>query len=226
MSKLFDTLEQIRKNEAPQSSGLEGVTVSRLKKKRSTTRIASIILIPALLGVGIYFSLPYLSSFFQQDFTEVAQQEQSKSPTKQSPQATIKPSAPPKSKVASVPKQTKPAPKTLAKKSTPVVAPVKPTRPKQTSTTLQQFVSYNNKGANLISNEQYWEGISYLNKAARLQPNRPEPLINMGVALSELGLYGPASRYLRKALEIDPNQQKAIENIHLLTEAGLLDMAL
>lgn len=226
MSKLFDTLEQIRKNETPQHRELEGLTVSKLKKKRTTTRTVSIILIPALLGMGIYFSLPYLSNLFQQNFTEHAKQQQSKSPSNESHQKPDKHSVPAISPVASLPKQTKPAPKTLAKKITPLAVPVKPSLPQKTNSSLKQFVSYNNKGANLVSNEQYWEGISYLDKAARLQPNRPEPLINMGVALSELGLYGPASRYLKKALKIDPSQQKAIENIQLLTEAGLLDMAL
>jgi tetratricopeptide (TPR) repeat protein len=225
VSKLFDTLEQIRKNESPQANGSKKAPVSRTKKKRINTRTISIILIPALLGMGIYFSLPHISGFIQQNLTRVKQQKQLKTSPAETQKATVEPSAPAKSQVAKVPEQIKPANQTLAQK-TPAVDAVKPKLSTQTSTAFQQFVFYNNKGTDLIANEQYWEGISYLDKSAKLQPNRVEPLINIGVALAELGLYGPASRYLKKALEVDPNHRKAIENIQLLTEAGLLDMAL
>lgn len=225
MSKLFDTLEQIRKNESPQANGPKEAPVSRQKKKRINTRTVSIILIPVLLGVGIYFSLPHISDFIQQTLTRDTQQKQSKASPAETQRAPVVPSTPAKSQVANVPEQTKPANQTLAEKTSAVDAG-KTALSTQTSTAFQQFVFYNNKGTDLISNEQYWEGISYLDKAAKLQPNRVEPLINIGVALAELGLYGPASRYLKKALTVDPNHQKALENIKLLTEAGLLDMAL
>ncbi len=226
MSKLFDTLEQIRKNEAAKASGPNTIPVSKSKKKKLTPRTISFIVIPIFLGVVIYVSLPYLSAIVQQNISRLPKQEQSRTTIEPVPKVETKAATPSKPQTVATAKQAKPnTPPTTPAKSSPVSAS-KPASKSQANSTLQQFVSFNNKGTELISNNQYWEGIRYLNKAAELQPKSVEPLINIGVALSELGLYGPALRYFKKALEIDPNNQTTLDNITLLTEAGLLDMAM
>ncbi len=226
MSKLFDTLEQIRKNEAAKTSGPNTIPVSKPKKKKLPPRTISFILIPIFLGVGIYVSLPYLSAIVQQNISRFTKQEQSRTTIEPAPKVEKKAAMPKTPQIASSSKQVKPAAPPATSKAPTPVSTSKPASKSQANSTLQQFVSLNNKGTELISNNQYWEGIRYLNKAAELQPNSVEPLINIGVALSELGLYGPALRYFKKALEIDPNNQTTLDNITLLTEAGLLDMAM
>jgi len=88
------------------------------------------------------------------------------------------------------------------------------------------IVDINNQGADLVSAHNYWQGIHLLKEASETEPGRIEPLINLGVALAELGLFGPANRYFNMAYGLDPNHPELQKNLVILRDAGLLDKAL
>jgi len=79
----------------------------------------------------------------------------------------------------------------------------------------------NNLACRLVTKQDYWPAILLLEKANRLTPKRPEPLINIAVALSELGLYGPAAEYLNRARVIAPANQALMKNLAILQEHGI-----
>jgi Flp pilus assembly protein TadD len=88
------------------------------------------------------------------------------------------------------------------------------------------MTSLNNQGVRLISKSEYWQGIYYLNKAHALSPQSIEPLVNMAVALMELGLTAPANRFFQEALTLDPNNTKLRDNLALAAQTGTLHNSL
>jgi len=52
--------------------------------------------------------------------------------------------------------------------------------------------------------------------ALQLQPNDAGVEANLGVALAEMGRFAEAKRHLERALEIDPQQPIAKENLEAL----------
>lgn len=85
-------------------------------------------------------------------------------------------------------------------------------------------VTENNQAAANIERQNYWQGIYLLDKTVKTNPGQIEPLINLGVALTELGLYGPAARYFARAYEINPQHPELNENLSILEDAGLLEI--
>lgn len=78
-------------------------------------------------------------------------------------------------------------------------------------------------GIDFFRNGDYWRSIHHFDRARQLNPQAVEPLINMAVALSELGLYGPANRLFREAYALAPNDPALRHNLSILAEAGRLD---
>ncbi len=83
-------------------------------------------------------------------------------------------------------------------------------------------VSLNFRGCRLVEERKYWPAIILFQKAAELVPRRPEPLINMAVALSELGLFGPAAEKLNLAAAISPRHPALLRNLEILEQHGII----
>jgi Flp pilus assembly protein TadD len=75
----------------------------------------------------------------------------------------------------------------------------------------------------LIQENQHWRGIYFLEQARKEQPERPEALINMAVALAELGLRAPAQRLFSEAHALAPNHPLLRQNLDLLGQAGFFE---
>ena len=85
------------------------------------------------------------------------------------------------------------------------------------------YQQLNDKGIALIQENQHWRGIYYLEQARKQQPERPEALINMAVALAELGLRAPAQRLFSEAHALAPNHPLLRQNLDLLEQADFFD---
>ncbi len=92
----------------------------------------------------------------------------------------------------------------------------------ETRTAYQQMVDLNNQGTRFLTKNRYWQSIYYFDKARKIQPQSVEPVINLAVALSELGLTGPANRFFTKAREIDPEHPVLRENMIIASKKGIL----
>ena len=209
MSKLFETLEQIRRNEAAAKKPAASAPVAPSAKepsrqpKKPLRRLAPLLLIAALAAGLALWQRPALIALFHRGPGLTA-----KGPGQQVTLPAQERTVPPPALPADTVKTAAPAAEVPAQ---PAGSP--------------EFVRLNNQAADLASRGQYWPAIGLLNQAIKLEPKRPEPLINMGVALAELGLYGPAVRYLRQAQAIAPDNVKLQENLELLARAGFLEAA-
>ncbi|MDA8164691.1 MAG: hypothetical protein M0017_06645 [Desulfobacteraceae bacterium] len=92
-----------------------------------------------------------------------------------------------------------------------------------TSLAEQQFLTLNNKGVEAAHQGDSWRAVYFFTKASGLQPGRPEPFINLGVVLLKLDLPDAARRAFEQAYAAAPNDPRLRENLELLAEAGLLE---
>ncbi|MFC1524407.1 hypothetical protein ACFL6N_06410 [Thermodesulfobacteriota bacterium] len=192
MSKVFNTLEQIRKNEQDQVPDTSDNTGSKKgSSKRLTTVIASCLAVTVLILI-VFTVIPYLKQPAQDQHDNTAA------------------SAP-----QDLPQQNLKDPSTDAKHKKTADQKAQPSRVFNQSLRL---------GSTAVQKQNYWKGIYLLEKAARENPNSVEPIINLGVALSELGLHGPAARFFSQASGIAPDNPKLRKNLTILADAGLLDM--
>ncbi|MCG2740793.1 MAG: tetratricopeptide repeat protein [Syntrophaceae bacterium] len=104
----------------------------------------------------------------------------------------------------------------------PAEVPV-PRAPSATSTGSGLYLQLNNKGTALVHENQHWQGIYYFEQARKQQPERPEALINMAVALAELGLRAPAKRLFTEAYGLAPNHPLLRKNLDLLGQMDFFD---
>lgn len=104
----------------------------------------------------------------------------------------------------------------------PAEVPVSPA-PSATSTGSSLYRQLNDKGTALIHENQHWHGIYYFEQARKQQPERPEALINMAVALAELGLRAPAKRLFTEAHGLAPNHPLLRKNLDLLGQMDFFD---
>lgn len=79
----------------------------------------------------------------------------------------------------------------------------------------------NNRGMELVASNDLWRGLYYFDQARLADPRAVEPLINMGVTLSELGLFAPAVRIFKQARALAPNHPDLQYNIESLVSRGL-----
>lgn len=87
----------------------------------------------------------------------------------------------------------------------------------------QQMISFNNQGVEAVGRKDYWRAVYFFEKASKLEPRRPEPLINLGVVLIKLGFPAPALRAFEKAYAVAPADPRLKENLDLLAGAGLIE---
>ena len=85
------------------------------------------------------------------------------------------------------------------------------------------FFELNNLGVEQVALLDYWQGIYYLQKASDVSPQSIEPIINIAVAYTELGLHKRAMDYFRRAYELDPANLDLLDNLGILMKTGLLD---
>lgn len=81
----------------------------------------------------------------------------------------------------------------------------------------------NNIAVAYIRNHDHWRAVYLLTSLVERHPDRIEPLINLGVALAEVGLWEPAQEYLSRAKALDPKHPLLLKNIAILKQAGLFD---
>ncbi|MEA2082982.1 MAG: hypothetical protein U9O82_01825, partial [Thermodesulfobacteriota bacterium] len=101
-----------------------------------------------------------------------------------------------------------------------LIEPVHPARDNQTE---QEMIKLNNQGAMLVQKQDYWNGIYYLEQAKKMQPEQIEPLLNLAVAFSEMGLYTLAFNLLEQAHHLAPNHPLLRSNLDILAQAGIFN---
>lgn len=203
MSKLFDTLEKIQNNET--YSPVPGVGITSSPKPKGNKIIIMLIAL-AIGAIGLFFVLQRIETFRLPGIT-----------AKQPAHVSI----PADSQIL----QTETTVKHQESKMQKVIPATKPVKP-IAKELVHQMTTLNNQGVRLISKYEYWQGIYYLNKAHALSPQSIEPLVNMAVALMELGLTAPANRFFHEALTLDPNNRKLRDNLALAAQTGTLDNSL
>lgn len=206
MSRLYNTLEKIRvgepggfpKKKSAPATGI-GPTADKSRKRRLALLGASAIL---GLALAVFFAGP--------------KRKDAKPPVTADAVATDA-AAP----ARTADKPAEPAPQAVASKTAPLPPPISlVTSPSGTGDLYQQL---NDTGLALIQENQHWRGIYYLEQARKQQPERPEALINMAVALAELGLRAPAKRLFSEAHALAPNHPLLRQNLDLLGQADFFD---
>ncbi len=66
---------------------------------------------------------------------------------------------------------------------------------------------FNNHAVSLSAQGETWTALYYLDKASRVAPKQPEPLINMALILTQMDLGFPAGRLFKKAYQLDPENE-------------------
>lgn len=116
------------------------------------------------------------------------------------------------------------APARIAAQPAGPVPPVVPAQPTASPPAAgDHYRQLNDTGIALIQENQHWRGIYFLEQARKQQPERPEALINMAVALAELGLRAPAKRLFSEAHALAPNHPLLRQNLDLLGQADFFD---
>lgn len=184
MSKLFDTLEKINKNEVADDIAQPAPKKVSPQRNQWPLYLLGIVIVASCLFWGIF-------SFNFQQIENIATNFQ---------------------------KQNNPLPQPKTQSQAQVIKQ----RPPLKKNKLEKMTDLNNQGVALVTRNQHWQGIYYFSEAKKLQPGRVEPLINLAVTLTELHLYGPARRYFKEAVKLDPNNPLLCKNINIATDLGIM----
>jgi len=185
LSKLFDTLEQIRRNESYHVSGNTPEKPRRAANSRATSRTLLIAMILAGGFAAVYFTLPSFTG-------------------KTRPSATVTDYPAGSAALGPAP------PPPLPTGRTPVA-----------SLPGKDLIKLNNSAVKMVENRDHWRGIFIFAGILDREPGSIEAMINLGVALAELGLTEPAIRYLRQAQALDHNHPALRTNLAILKQAGI-----
>ena len=207
MSRLYNTLEKIRTGEPGGLSKKKSAPATGIGLQAGTSKKRWIVLLGAsallVLALIVFFSGP--------------KRKDAKPPVTADSVAT---DAAAPARIPALPAE--PAPQTVDSKAMPPAPPIPPAAsPSVTGADLYQQL--NDTGIALIQENQHWRGIYYLEQARKQQPERPEALINMAVALAELGLRAPAKRLFSEAHALAPNHPLLRQNLDLLGQADFFD---
>lgn len=203
MSKLFDTLEKIQNNET--YSPAPGAGIPSSPRPRGNKILITLVAL-AFCAIGLFLVLQNIDTF---KLPRITARQPAHIPV-------------PEDKPVLQSEIIRKHPISNMLNDQPVIKSFKPI----SKELLHQMTTLNNQGVRLISKSEYWQGIYYLNKAHALSPQSIEPLINMAVALMELGLTAPANRFFHDALTIDPDNKKLRDNLALAAKTGTLDDSL
>jgi len=203
VSKLFNTLEKIRHHETSNEPARRSAARKPAAAEKSgTPRLLSLVLL-VMLAVVILYTVLLSSRLNLSPLNATFRQVLTTLHLLPSPDAN---------RVAT------PAPPAL-----PGMLPSGGTAP---ASAAQQAAQLTKTGIDLFLSGDHWRGIHYFDQARKRNPAAVEPLINMAVALSELGLHGPANRLFREAYAMAPNDPALLRNLATLAESGRLDDAL
>ncbi|MCK5340451.1 MAG: tetratricopeptide repeat protein [Desulfobulbaceae bacterium] len=214
MSKLFDTLEKIRRHEAvqvPRKSDGPVVKRGRRKPAKRPSWVLPLVLVCVAVGV-LYLYSPWAGKRIQ--WPDLSAVKQMISGEKRANETVSRPEGPPPVQTE---KTTEPA---LAEQG----GVAESVKKGETATGSMEFVLLNNQGAEFIRKKDYWKGIYYLEQAMKKDPKAVAPLVNLGVAFSELGFYGLAIRRFKEAQTLDPDHHLLKENLAVLDKAGILKL--
>ena len=206
VSKLYNTLEKIRAGEqgglSKKKSPANGIGqgTDKSKKLRIALLGASAVLALALV---VFFSGPKPKDANPPAATNAATNAAAPA------QITDRPALPAASQTDASPK--------------PPPAPPIPSAASPAGTGNDLYRQLNDTGLALIEENQHWRGIYYLEQARKQQPERPEALINMAVALAELGLRAPAKRLFSEAHALAPNHPLLRQNLEIMGQADFFD---
>ena len=216
MSKLYNTLEQIRVNEVCRTSGRNHASGRDQKIRRKGRQVLCLLVLAAGLVVLLNFALPVIPTYlpYQKILTAKIGTDQDSS------------SLPWSNKSAGY--------RTLSQvpERVPPIGPEPHSMEEQQSRAEsieiatkenQKLITLINRGAGCIQKQEYWKGLYYLDQARKMQPQRIEPLINSAVALAELGLYELAVQYFNEARSIDPEHPLLKENLAILSKYGIAE---
>ncbi len=78
-----------------------------------------------------------------------------------------------------------------------------------------QVEYFNNHAVALTEKGDAWAALYYFDKASKLAPTQPEPLINMAVILSQMDLGFPAGRIFKQAYQLAPENEHLLQAIEL-----------
>lgn len=193
MSKLFNTLEKIKKNE---EDALSPVVHDKAGKNPQQPRKLLWLVISLTVVIGLLFAS---RSFSPNNFSQLINRfygVEKFSETDKPQQGVLEGAL------------------TEAGGTTDSVADFE--QDTSAGSTLAQMIILNNTGTRHVQQGRYWQGIYCFDQARKMQPERIEPLINLAVALSELQLFAPAHRFFKKAMKIDANHPLLKENIALI----------
>ncbi|MBU0675383.1 MAG: hypothetical protein KJ950_12125 [Proteobacteria bacterium] len=189
MSNLFDTLEQIRRNETVGTPG-NGIPGNSHDRPAPGHRRILILTVLAVVMVLFYF-------WFHKTNPRRINPQIISSPTLSNPSATSD----------------------LEGKITPPPAgpsilqpPPSPPPPTMDGFDGKTPVAANNQAVEMIEEGNPWAGIYLLAKIIDRYPEQVEPMINLGLALAEQGLTIPAGRYLQMAKNLAPHHPAFIKN--------------
>ncbi len=200
MSKLFNTLEKIRHHETS-SEPTRRATVRKpaATGKSGPPRFLSILLV-AMLAVVVLYTALLSTKINLAPFDAAVRQVLTSLHLLPGPEAT-RTASPAASTSPGTPPQGGNAPASAA----------------------EEAARQSAAGIAFFRNNDHWRSIYHFDRAHQLNPRAVEPLINMAVALSELGLYGPANRIFREAHALAPDDPALRRNLAILAEAGRLD---
>ena len=203
VSKLYNTLEKIRTGEQGGATKKKSTPVRGFGLNADTSGKRRIILLgaSALLGIALIMFI-----------------------AGQKPKDTKPPITPAAAAPGRIPVD-RPTEPTVQASTSAKVSPAPPASlaASPAGTGKDLYRQLNDTGVALIQKNQPWQGIYYLEQARKQQPERPEALINMAVALAELGLRAPAKRLFSEAHALAPNHPLLRKNLDLLGQADFFD---
>jgi tetratricopeptide (TPR) repeat protein len=202
MSKLFDTLNKIQTNETytPTPGGLQS------PPRKKGNRIIVVLVVLAVTAVVVFLALQNMNTF---KLPQIAEKQPASTPVaaNQAISTSDRNDSPKQVYIQGV----QGGPETITPVSDDILA---------------RMVQLNNQGVRLMARSDHWQGIYYFNKAHTLSPQSVEPIINMAVALMELGLTAPANRFFQEAITLDPNNGRLKDNLAMAARLGVLNDSL
>ena len=198
MSKLFNTLEKISRNESVKVSTGVASKAAKPRIKFEKHQGAGIVILVVGLIILAYLLVPKSTNH----------------------KSTTQPVTP-ETAAQNTTEMTTPQISAPLTAESPAASQEKVTNSESTPGNEREFASLVNQGAELIEKRDYWRGLYLLNKANELQPDRLEPLVNSVVALAELGHRELAVSYLNKAEKLAPGHPALQENRLILSQAGV-----
>ncbi|MFZ5774322.1 MAG: hypothetical protein ACOY3Z_02395 [Thermodesulfobacteriota bacterium] len=116
-----------------------------------------------------------------------------------------------------------PAPGMAPPAASPAASAAPPPAPTGPEDVGSRYLQLNKTGMDLLRQDKQWASIHVFEQARQLKPDRPEALINMAVALAELGLRVPAQRLFKQAMALGTDHPMLQRNLDLMRQCDFLE---